>query len=162
MKNILLVVSLILATATAAFADTASPLTVVTTTTTATAPVAVLAPAVVPAPGFGPAVILTATQFFFNGKYQILSGSPMAGVAYTWDQASNVNSAGVFSGPAVTVENGVEVTTLNVLAHLNLFQTTAGALGIGVGTQLWGSNTKGVKVDSNTSYFTFDFTPNWM
>ena len=123
--------------------------------TTAAAPTETAATAL--APGWGPSVIATASAFYFNGKYKVFQGSPMVGPSYVWSQAGNMNSAGFYVGPSIVNDAGVTTTTINVLAHVTLFQTAkAGSFGLGVGTEFWRSNA-GVKLTAATSFFTLDY-----
>ena len=147
------------------YADTVTPQVATVPAVTqevAATPVATIAQAAtapaaaVPAPGWGPQVIATASAFYFNGQYKVFQGSPMVGPAYTWDQSGSVNSAGFFVGPSIVSVGGVTTTTINVLAHIGLFETSIGKFGAGVGTEFWRSNA-GVKPTAATSFFTLDY-----
>ena len=93
------------------------------------------------ATGWGPSVAASVSKFKFNGDYSLAAGGLFVGAAYTWDQKANVNSAGLYFGPSTMLMNGVTTTTLDVMAYVNLFTTSAYNFGLGLGTTFWKSGT---------------------
>ncbi len=105
------------------------------------------------APGWGPSVVGSVGAFYFNGNYTLLSAGANFGSAYTWDQGTNVNSAGIYVGPQSSQTNGVTATSLNLMAYVNLYKTAAaGSFGVGLGTEMWASG-KGMQAPTARTTF---------
>jgi hypothetical protein len=111
------------------------------------------APTTLAAPGWGPSVVGSVGAFYLNGNYKLLSAGVNVGAAYTWDDKTNVNSAGIYVGPQSQQVGNVVTTTINVMTYVNLYKTaTIGSFGFGLGTQLWES---GIGVRAPTAATTF-------
>lgn len=137
MKTIIAAILLVLSTVIFAFADTAP----VTSTTTVTAP------------GWGPSVIGNVGAFYLNGNYRLLSGGFDAGAAYTWQQGGNINSAGLYLGPQSSQVNGITSTSLTAMIYVDLFKTSAGQFGLGLGTEFWRSGAGMQAPNRNNTFF---------
>jgi len=132
LKNLLMILFAVLLATGTAFADTPA------------APVAVN--------GWGPAAVASVGAFYFNGNYTLLSGGFSAGAAYTWTQNKNVNSAGLYLGPQSQQLNGVTTTSINAMIYVDLYKTSAGPIGLGLGTRMWESGS-GFKAPSGATSF---------
>lgn len=131
MRNIIIALSLVLCFSLSALADVAPTVT----------------PAPVPAAnvtGWGPAVVGSVGAFYMNGDYRLLSAGVNIGAAYTFDQGTNVSSIGVYAGPQSSQLAGRTMTDITLMAYLDLFKTSAGNFGVGLGTSMWESGS-GVK-----------------
>jgi hypothetical protein len=116
-----------------------SPSATTTTTTTVTN-------------GWAPAAVASVGAFYLNGNYTLLSGGFSAGTAYTWTENKNVGSAGLYLGPQSQQLAGVTTTSINAMIYVDLFKTSTGPIGLGVGTKMWESG-YGFRAPSGSTTF---------
>ena len=146
MKTIMLMLcALIVLVCGTAFADTVA-------VTVPSAPVAA-APVVT---GWGPAVVGSVGAFYLKGNYRLLSAGANFGAAYTFDQGANVSSVGIYAGPSSSQVNGVTTTNINLMVYLDLFKTSAGNFGVGLGTNMWQSG-EGVKPSVDKTFLALGY-----
>jgi hypothetical protein len=108
-------------------------------------------------PGWGPGVVGSFGKFSLNGNYSLVNGGIFVGPTYTWNQATNVNSAGFYIGPQSTLQNGVTTTTLDAMIYVALYKTSAGSFGAGFDWTMWQSG-KGINpINQNTTAFTLGY-----
>ena len=91
--------------------------------------------------GWGPSAVASVGAFYLNGNYKLLSAGFNVGTAYTFEgtSAQNIDSVGFYLGPQSEQTNGVTTISINALCYLDLYKTSAGRFGLGLGTRLWES-----------------------
>lgn len=110
-----------------------------------------------PTTGWGPAVVGDVGAFYFDGSYSLLSAGVNFGAAYTWNRNDNISSVGVYLGPQSSQKDGVTSTSINIMTYLDLYKTSAGNFGVGIGYKAWESG-RGFKAPRNdTSYLALGY-----
>lgn len=88
--------------------------------------------------GWAPSSVINVGAFGFNGSYNVLAAGFSLGTAYTWKSKGNLDSIGLYLGPqAAQAAGGSAVGSLSALLYLDLYKTSLGPVGIGIGTRFW-------------------------
>ena len=108
-------------------------------------------------PGWGPSAMASVGAFYLNGDYRLLQAGVAAGAAYTLVNNKNVSSIGAYLGPQASQTAGKSDTSLVAIIYADLFKTSAGRFGLGLGTGFWRSGDGFISPSRNNTFIVLGY-----
>lgn len=107
--------------------------------------------------GWGPSAMASVGAFYLNGDYRLLQAGVAAGAAYTLVNNKNVSSIGAYLGPQASQTAGKSDTSLVAIIYGDLFKTSAGRFGLGLGTGFWRSGDGFISPSRNNTFIVLGY-----